>query len=111
MRLFNVFGGICMRKWKLEWLVPVMAAGAFSFVQRAGAQSSGGAQPGRDLTWAFPVADKEQPPAPDPKEEVRLPGSAKTYTRAQIDDLTNPPDWYPNEHAPAPVVVTGAPGR
>lgn len=65
----------------------------------------------RDLTWAFPVADKVQPPAPEDKGPIKTPGSTKSYTRAQIDDLTNPPDWIPAEHAPAPVAVTGEPGR
>jgi cytochrome c553 len=34
-----------------------------------------------------------------------VPGSAKSYTPAQIDDLVNPPDWFPDEHAPAPPIV------
>jgi cytochrome c553 len=34
-----------------------------------------------------------------------LPGSAKTYTQTQVDDLLNPPDWYPDQHAPAPQIV------
>jgi cytochrome c553 len=34
-----------------------------------------------------------------------VPGSSKTYLRSQIDDLSNPPDWFPDEHPPAPSVV------
>jgi cytochrome c553 len=68
-------------------------------------------QSGRDLTWAFPVASKPQPPAKKEPEQIKIPGSTKSYTRAQIDDLTNPPDWIPEEHAPAPVAVKGEPGR
>ena len=34
-----------------------------------------------------------------------MPGSSKSYTPAQIDDLMNPPDWFPDEHAPAPALV------
>jgi len=58
---------------------------------------------GRDLTWAFPVingAALTEEPGPR-----RVPGSAKTYTPAQIDDLTNPPDWFPDGHAPAPAII------
>ena len=33
------------------------------------------------------------------------PGSTKSYTPAQIDDLSNPPDWFPDEHPPAPSIV------
>jgi cytochrome c553 len=39
---------------------------------------------------------------PGPKS---VQGSAKTYTPAQIDDLLNPPDWFPDEHPPAPSIV------
>lgn len=34
-----------------------------------------------------------------------MPGSTKSYTQAQIDDGFNPPDWYPQDHAPMPDVV------
>jgi len=56
--------------------------------------------------WAFPVTDKIQPLSlvneSDPKPP---PGSTKSYTRKQIDDLCNPPDWYPNMHPPMPQIV------
>jgi len=59
--------------------------------------------------WAYPVA----PPSaerPDNTVGKQMPGSAKTYTQAQIDDGFNPPDWYPDEHPPLPrVVANGAP--
>ena len=55
--------------------------------------------------WAFPVTDKVQPPvAPDDKPHT-APGSDKSYTRKQIDDLFNSPDWYPDLHPPMPQVV------
>ena len=44
------------------------------------------------------------PPA-QPQDNVvlkSLPGSSKQYTQAQIDDVFNPPDWFPNEHPPLP---------
>ena len=34
-----------------------------------------------------------------------VPGSAKKYTQAQIDDPFNPPDWFPDEHPPMPEIV------
>jgi cytochrome c553 len=55
--------------------------------------------------WAFPVSDKVLPPAQDDGKAKTAPGSTKTYTRAQIDDLFNPPDWYPDLHPPMPPVV------
>ena len=56
-----------------------------------------------DPEWAYPVN-----PPPQPQDNVvlkSLPGSSKQYTQAQIDDLFNPPDWFPNEHSPLPPIV------
>ncbi|MEQ1884411.1 MAG: c-type cytochrome [Bryobacteraceae bacterium] len=83
------------------WMVGLGLVAAFAFAQQAG----------RDLTWAFPVPSNPQPPAKQEPEQIKIPGSTKSYTRKQIDDLTNPPDWIPEEHAPAPVAVKGEPGR
>src|SRR5262245_30081357 len=60
-------------------------------------------QAGRDLSWAFPVKNGDLPP--EPAGSKSIPGTTKTYTQAQIDDLSNPPDWFPEEHAPAPQIV------
>ena len=60
---------------------------------------------GMDLTWAFPGTDKVLPPGDDDSVVRQVPGSAKSYTQAQIDDLFNPPDWFPDEHVPMPPVV------
>ena len=59
---------------------------------------------GKDLIWAYPVPDKN-PPATDAAGPKRIPGSARSYTQAQIDDQFNPPDWFPDEHSPLPKVV------
>jgi cytochrome c553 len=56
--------------------------------------------------WAFPTTDKIQPQTiPDDGKPKTAPGSSRTYTRKQIDDLFAPPDWYPNMHQPMPPVV------
>jgi cytochrome c553 len=60
--------------------------------------------------WAFPVRDKVQPPPEDPTALVKVAGSAKTYTRAQVDDLINPPDWFPEEHPAMPSIVARGQG-
>ena len=57
---------------------------------------------GREPSWAFPAIN-EQLPAEEGAKSV--PGSSKSYTPAQIDDLMNPPDWFPDDHAPAPALV------
>jgi cytochrome c553 len=58
-----------------------------------------------DIPWAFPIRDKVQPVIDERNGPQRVPGSTKSYTQDQIDDLANPPDWFPGEHAPMPKVV------
>lgn len=70
------------------------------FVAGIGAQ----AQDGKALTWAYPVPDPTPNAAADPTPK-KIPGSSRSYTQAQIDDQFNPPDWFPEEHAPLPNVV------
>jgi cytochrome c553 len=55
------------------------------------------------LDWAYPVTPK--PDALDNAIQKQIPGSAKRYTQAQIDDGFNPPDWFPDEHPPMPEIV------
>src|SRR5580704_6036797 len=55
--------------------------------------------------WAFPVPDAVQPQTIDNEQPKTLAGSTKSYTQKQIDDLKNPPDWFPNMHPPMPEVV------
>jgi len=64
-----------------------------------------------DIPWAFPIRDKVPPVMDDRSGPQHVPGSSKTYTQDQIDDIANPPDWFPDEHAPMPKVVAhGAEG-
>jgi hypothetical protein len=53
--------------------------------------------------WAYPANPTPKPP--DATTPIHLPGSAKQYTQAQIDDGFNPPDWYPGDHPQMPDVV------
>src|SRR4051794_29945964 len=73
------------------------------FILSIGVQSQQSPAPARDLSWAFPVKNGDLPPEPAGNKSV--PGSTKTYAQTQIEDLSNPPDWFPEEHAPAPQVV------
>jgi cytochrome c553 len=78
-------------------------------VIRTSAQS---AQPWHlpDIPWAFPVRDKVQPVIDVRTGLVHVPGSTKTYTQEEIDNIANPPDWFPEEHAPLPRVVAHGAG-
>ena len=61
--------------------------------------------------WTFNIPDKVQPPSVRPQGIVRAPGSAREYEWAKVSGNTNPPDWFPDEHPPAPASVAGGPGR
>src|SRR4051795_6997602 len=60
--------------------------------------------------WAFNIPDKAQPSAVRPQGTVRAGGSAKEYEAAKIAGNANPPDWFPEEHGPAPRSVKGDTG-
>jgi len=59
----------------------------------------------REPSWAFQVIDPVLPPTPEDSGPISVPGSTKTYTRAQIENLSNPPDWFPEENAPKPEII------
>ena len=82
----------------------VWVAVALVYVGSAGVATQ--QAPATDLSWVMPAAvEREFPADPAPKT---APGSTKKYTQAQIDDLLNPPDWYPDQHpAPPQIVVKG----
>jgi cytochrome c553 len=81
----------------------MVSALAVSQQSPAGTPTQLSSPPPREPAWAFPVQAGQLPAeSPEPKT---IPGSAKQYTPAQIDDLLNPPDWFPEEHRPAPSIV------
>ena len=65
---------------------------------------------GMDLTFAFPEPSPDYPPE-DNSVVKHLPGSSRSYTQGQIDDIYNPPDWFPDEHTPFPSVVARGEGK
>jgi cytochrome c553 len=77
--------------------------GVLSFVLVVSLSLQSQQQSGKDLSWAFPVKNGDLPP--DDANPKTVPGSTKSYSQAQIEDLSNPPDWFPDEHAPAPQIV------
>jgi cytochrome c553 len=62
--------------------------------------------------WAFGPDSSgiAYPRKPDDGVLKQVPGSAKSYTQAQIDDPMHPPDWFPEEHPPMPHVVSDGNG-
>ena len=57
--------------------------------------------------WAYPINPPATHAPPTDEHAVRhVPGSRAIYTTAQVGDLFVVPDWHPEEHPPAPAVVT-----
>lgn len=90
-------------------LAALVSAGLAS-QQAPGVQSTALPAPvPREPSWAFPVQSGSLPA--EPEEPKTVPGSTRKYTPKEIDDLTRPPDWFPDAHPPAPErVVSGRPG-
>ena len=85
----------------------VWVAVALVYVCSAGVASQ--QPPAANLSWAFP--DRVEREFPADATEKTAPGSTRKYTQAQIDDLLNPPDWFPDQHpAPPQIVVKGHAG-
>ena len=59
--------------------------------------------PAREPGWAFPVQAGSLPA--ESQEPKSVEGSTKKFTPKEIDDLLNPPDWFPDTHKPAPSIV------
>jgi cytochrome c553 len=84
-------------------LVAAASAGLTSQQQPSAPSTSLPSPPAREPAWAFPVQAGSLPPEPlGPKS---LTGSTRTYTPQEIDNLLSPPDWFPDEHRPAPPIV------
>jgi len=92
-----------MRKFAFISALMLLSAGAFSAQQPAVSPEQLRTPPPKEPAWAFPVQQGSLPTEEGPK---KLAGSDKTYTAAEIDNLMAPPDWMPNDHPPAPQIVT-----
>jgi cytochrome c553 len=89
------------------WIVVLPLASLFALVSPAQTPLT---VPNGLPSWAFNIPDKVQPPGPEPTGTVRVPGSTKEYDAAKIAGNANPPDWFPDEHGPAPRIVKGEAG-
>jgi cytochrome c553 len=87
-------------------LIALVAQSASTFVLQAQAPQAEFSRP----DWAFLTPDKQQPPVSEKRGPIHVPGSSKEYTEAQIDDLSNPPDWFPEEHGTPPSIIQHAKG-
>ena len=58
--------------------------------------------------WAYPMVPPNTGPRPDPDETFTAEGADPSlkFTRRQISDGFDPPDWFPKDHAPMPRIVS-----
>jgi cytochrome c553 len=86
-------------------LVPKFILASVGFLISFVALAEGGPK------WAYPVADAVQPAnVPVSNEFRRVPQSALTYKATEIDNLFEPPIWFPEHNVGMPRVVQyGAP--
>jgi cytochrome c553 len=61
-------------------------------------------------SWAYNIPDAVQPPSEAPTGRIHAPGSSREYDAAMVAGNANPPDWFPDEHGPAPRIVKGEVG-
>src|SRR5258708_670412 len=62
--------------------------------------------------WAYPPKTPQNVPVlQEDGKPKQVPGSAKSYTQAQIDDRMDAPDWFPDEHPTMPQVVAHGNGK
>jgi cytochrome c553 len=95
------------RPWNsvLPWLLVSLSASIASG-QLAQPQSVPNGLP----SWAYNIPDKVQPPSVAPTSPIHIPGSSKEYDAAKAGSNATPPDWFPEEHGPAPRIVSGEGG-
>ncbi len=55
--------------------------------------------------WAYPVAPPAYQAPPDNGQPKHVQGSNLAFTQKDVENSFNPPDWFPNEHAPMPQLV------
>lgn len=65
---------------------------------------------GGTLSWAWPDFDRNPPARKEDPGPRSMPGSTRTYLLEQALSPTEPPDWFPDEHPPAPEIVLHAKG-
>lgn len=64
-------------------------------------------QPDEAMAWAYPVSPQTSATAParNANALLTIPGARKRFTRAEVTNLFNAPDWKPGDHPPMPPVV------
>lgn len=96
-----------MRKSRLAMLLAGLATGLSAVVFAQSAPTPPDAELRAAMAWAFPLNPAPDPraPKPDIRKPLHVPGSVRTYTLADYDDMFGAPDWFPQDHPPMPPIV------
>ena len=92
----------------MHWQLTVLM-GTFPILAMAQASTPSAQFPITVPVWAYPVS-KPPPPlgeVPDAQVAQRVPGSTVEYSKAQLRNLYQAPDWRPDGHSPMPAIVVG----
>jgi cytochrome c553 len=104
--------GLRVNRLKFQSLAIALIAEAF-FLAAAASNQSPSAVPQSPIEpppyWAYavnpPASPSDTPAKPDETALLRVPGSKIAFTRSQVQDLFNVPDWHPSAHPPMPDIV------
>jgi len=90
----------------MRTFVPLVIASLASFMLASGLRAQ------TDMpAWAYaiappaPAGEVPAPPAADEATLLRVPGSSRSFTLAQIEDPFGPADWFPEDHPVMPEIV------
>jgi len=86
----------------------VLAAAAVTVIYLAPVRTAAQAPvltPATGIPWAYPLNTPVTAAAPDPTI-LHVPNSKAGFTRAQVTDGFNPPDWHPEGHQAMPNIVS-----
>ncbi len=85
---------------KIGSLIPFLAVLIVLPVGAAGPRSAT-----EGLAWAYPRGTRTAYVPLPPRAVVRIPGSARSFTGAQVTEDYAPIDWFPEAHPKTPEIV------
>lgn len=96
-----------LRRTAKGWLVSLVHSTKLKVTPIQDVASATGDEFQTAMAWAFPLNPPLEPraPKPDLHRPLHVPGSSRTYTLADYDDMFGAPDWFPQDHPPMPRIV------
>jgi cytochrome c553 len=87
--------------------VPVLCVASVAALAQQGPAQAPAPASADEPSWAYGLAGQGNPPRPqiEPAKVFSLPGAARSFTYAEIQEHFGPADWYPGDHPAAPSIV------